>query len=122
MGVTLGSISQLNSLDSVSLQGSDDAKMLQGAIKSQKAGVIFHTDVSKARNAEVVNTLKTLVNSEPRYMGIREHVKGLIENMKIDKPIQLHNLVNSLDMSTDKEINQVSRCIQEFFACKQNCL
>ncbi len=116
MGVTLGSIRQLNTLDSVRLQGADDAKTVQSATKLEKAGAIFHTDVSKARNVDVVNTLKTLVNAEPRYMGIRENVKGLIENIKIEKPIQLRNFANSFDtMSMDKEINQVSRRIQEFF-------
>ncbi len=110
MGVTLDSIRNLNTMGSVTLQGADDAKTLQGATRSQKAGAFFHTNASKARNAEVVATLKSLVASEPRYMGIREHAKGLIEGIKIDKPIkgrQLRDIVSYLDtMSTDKEIKK----------------
>lgn len=106
MGVTLDSIRQLNIADSVSLQGAGDAKTLQGATTGQKIGAFFHTDASKARNADVVNTLKGLVASEQRYSGIREHAQGLIDGIKLDKPIQgsqLRGIVEYLDSLTTNE-------------------
>lgn len=114
MGVTLDSIRQLNITGDVTLQHTEGAinKSLQGATVSQKIGAFFHTDASKARNAEVVSTLKKLVASEPRYAGIHEHAKGLVDNIKIDKPIQgtqLREIVDYLDkMSTDKELMNTS--------------
>lgn len=115
MGVTLDSIRQLNVIGDVTLQRTDGAKSLQGATVAQKIGAFFHTDASKARNAEVVNTLKELIAAEPRYAGIHEHAKGLVDSIKTDTPIQgsqLREIVEYLDtMSTDEEMLKTSKAL-----------